>query len=279
VEPPESADPRSLAPEVRGQLRSLSKVTADRVARHLVAAGELLDTDPEAALEHARAARAFGARIAAVREAAGLAAYRAGEWAEALSELRTARRLTGDNSYLPVIADVERALGRPERALALARSAEVGSLSPDMRAEMRIVESGVRRDLGQPQAALAALRGPDLDRGVIRPWSVRLWYAYADVLLAVGRTDEARQWFLATAALDEEEATDATERLAEIDGIDITEDWDDENDVTDEGAAGPIREAESRVEADGAARAGHSDTPDPDVVGADTVAPRGEAGP
>ena len=105
VEPPADIDPRELAPEVRSQLRTLSKVAADRVARHLVAAGRLVDEDPQAALEQARAARALGARVAVVREAVGETAYAAGEWAEAIAELRTARRMTGDDSSLPMIAD------------------------------------------------------------------------------------------------------------------------------------------------------------------------------
>ena len=37
---------------------TLDRATAETVARHLVAAGELIDDDPEAALSHARAARA-----------------------------------------------------------------------------------------------------------------------------------------------------------------------------------------------------------------------------
>ncbi|MDD4866020.1 MAG: tetratricopeptide repeat protein, partial [Mycobacterium sp.] len=84
---PPGVDARQLAPEVRRELSTLDRATADAVARHLVAAGELLDEDPEAALGHARAARARASRIAAVREAVGIAAYCCGDWAQALSEL------------------------------------------------------------------------------------------------------------------------------------------------------------------------------------------------
>ena len=59
----------------------MDRSTADTVARHLVAAGELIDEDPEAALAHAQAARARSGRIAAVREAVGVAAYHCGDWA------------------------------------------------------------------------------------------------------------------------------------------------------------------------------------------------------
>jgi len=196
------------------------------VARHLVAAGQLLDQDPQAALAQARAARALAARIGPVREAAGIAAYEAGEWAEALAELRAARRLTGDSAHLPVIADSERALGRPERALKLARSPEAAALDPALRAEMRIVESGARRDLGQLDAALVTLQGPELDRRTVELWTPRLWYAYAEALLALGRADEARDWFAATAAVDEDGTTDADERLLELDGVVIVDSGD-----------------------------------------------------
>ena len=113
---PEDADVRLLDRAVRAELRSLSKATAEAVGKHLVRAGELLDTNPEVALAHARAARARAGRVGAVREAVGIAAYHAGDWSEALTELRTARRISGDPRNLPVIADCERALGRPERA-------------------------------------------------------------------------------------------------------------------------------------------------------------------
>ena len=90
---PEGIEARQLAPDVRGELTTLDRSTADFVARHLVAAGQLIDDDPQAALEHARAARARAARIPAVREAVGIAAYRCGDWAQALAELRAARRI------------------------------------------------------------------------------------------------------------------------------------------------------------------------------------------
>jgi len=205
-----------LAPEVRAELRSLSRHQADSVARHLVAAGQLVDTEPELALQHAREARRMAARIGAVREAVGITAYHAGEWAEALTELRAARRLTGDPSHLALMADCERAMGRPERALRVAQSPEAGQLDAAGRVELRIVEAGARRDLGELDAALMILRGAGLDRSRLLPWSVRLWYAYADMLVAAGRLDEAREWFIAVAGVDGDGQTDADDRLVEL---------------------------------------------------------------
>jgi hypothetical protein len=98
---------------------------------------------------------------------------------------------------------------------------------------MRIVESGARRDLGQLDAALVALQGADLDRGMTRPWSARLWYAYAETLLALGREEQAREWFLGAASVDTDGATDAAERLLELDGITLVDDDDYPDDDAD----------------------------------------------
>src|SRR5205085_8581567 len=122
-------------------------------------------------------------RVGAVREAAGLTAYATGRYAEALAELRAARRITGDDSTLPIMADCERGLGRPERALALAQAPEVATLPAEGRVEMLIVASGARRDMGQHEAAVQALHGPQLKPSARRPWSARLFYAYAEALL------------------------------------------------------------------------------------------------
>jgi tetratricopeptide (TPR) repeat protein len=214
TEPPPDVEPRDLDPELLRELRSLPRELADRVARHLVAAAREYDDDPEAAYRQAAAARTLAARVAVVREACGLAAYRIGRYAEALAELRAVGRMTGSVEYLPVMADSERGLGRPERALALAAGPDARRLDTAGRVEMRIVAAGARRDLGQPEAAVVALQCAELDSGQVADWTVRLWYAYADALLAAGRVAEARDWFLATARLDESGETDAAERVA-----------------------------------------------------------------
>jgi tetratricopeptide (TPR) repeat protein len=218
---PDDIDPRQLDPDVRQALRSLTAPVAERVAKHLVMAGRFADEDPQQALAHARAARRLGGRLALVREGAGITAYLAGEWAEALNELRAARRIGGDNNLLHVIADCERALGRPERALDIARGPEVAGLPVELKVEMAIVEAGARRDLGQFDAAVLVLQsvpGASLSADTTADWTPRLWYAYADSLLAAGRPDEAVRWFTATRDIDEEGLTDAAERLAELGG-------------------------------------------------------------
>ncbi len=202
--------------EARRELRSLPKEVAELVGKHLVAAGELIDTDPAAALEHARFVKTKASRIPIVREAVGLAAYHAGEWAEALSELRAVRRMTRTDLHVAIMADAERALGRPERALDLAKETDTGALPREVAVELRIVAAGARRDMGQLDAAVVSLQGADLVPSARQSWSARLFYAYADNLLAAGRRDEAVTWFLHAAEADLEEETDAAERAAEL---------------------------------------------------------------
>lgn len=213
---PTGVDTSVLDRAVRAELRPLSKAAAEAVGAHLVMTAEFLDTDPRRALAHARAARARAGRIAAVREAVGIAAYHAEEWSEALTELRTARRISGDARNLPVIADCERALGRPAQALRALDDPGVRTLDPTTRAELLIVVAGARRDLGQLDAALSVLARGGLDQQQPRPGSMRLWYAYADALEAAGRLPEAARWFAASAALDPEGELDAAERAAAL---------------------------------------------------------------
>jgi hypothetical protein len=88
--------------------------------------------------------------------------------------------------------------------------------------ELAIVVSGIRRDLGQPEAARLALEIPQLRALGRKSWSARLAYAYAEALLAVGDTDGAREWFARAADLDDELQTDASDRLGELDGVVLT---------------------------------------------------------
>jgi len=246
---PEGVSADQLDPQVRAELRTLPGDLADAVARRLVAAD--LAEDPEQAYQFALAARRLAARVGVVREACGIAAYRAGRWADALAELRTARRLTGRGGYLPMMADSERALGRPDRALAIINDPGVRDLDREVQIELRIVESGIRRDEGRPAAAVVALQVSELTDGRLRPWSAQLFYAYADALLEAGRAEEARDWFGRAAAADTEEQTDALERFEDLDTA-VFEDL--EAPGGDDGAPDPAEvthapEATHRIEA------------------------------
>jgi tetratricopeptide (TPR) repeat protein len=203
---------QELDPRVLAQLNSLPERLGLRVARHLVAAERLLDSQPELAFQHAQAAKSRAARLAVVREAVGEAAYGAGKYAVALSELRAARRMNGAIEYLPIMADCQRALGKPEEALKLAKTSATTKLSAAVKAELTIVEAGARRDLGQTDAALHTLEQAPLLSASRAPWVVRIRYAYADALVEAGRLSEALSWFHRTSAIDSDEITDALER-------------------------------------------------------------------
>ena len=224
ADPPTDPDVtgRELDDEVRSELGTLSGGAAGAVARHLVMAGRLLDDDPALAYRHALAARRRAARVGVVREAAGVAAYAAGRYADALAELRAARRITGSAAYLPMMAYSERGLGRPRRALDLAADPAVAGLDIADRMEMLIVAAGARRDLGQLESAAVSLQVPELRSGADQPWVARLRYAYADALVTLGRVEEARRWFLKAAEADRDEQTDAAERIEEIDAAAAT---------------------------------------------------------
>lgn len=213
---PADIDLGELDREVRKELMTLPKGLADIVGGHLIMAARVLDDDPRLALAHTRFARSKAGRVAAVREAAGFAAYFAAEWSEALAELRAARRLSGGPGQLAVLADCERALGRPERALEIARSREASQLETAESVELRIVAAAARRDLGQLDAAVVALQGAELHAAGEEPWRARLRYAYADNLLAAGREQDAIRWFLAAAEADVDGSTDAAERAVEL---------------------------------------------------------------
>lgn len=233
-------------------------------------AGRLIDTDPELAYEHAQAAVRRAGRVDVAREAAGLTAYRTGRYAEALRELRTVRRLNGSSEHLPIMADCERGLGRPERALALASSDEAATLDDVGRTELAIVVSGARVDLGELDAALAALdQVPAV--GTQGELGARVLQARASVLEVAGRTEEAAELLagidasLLAAALGDEDddvvVYDLTEELDDLEDAEVDGDEPavDEPDVDDSDDAD---DAEGPAEADGADVADEDDGAD-----------------
>ena len=205
-------------------------------------AGQLIDTDAELAYGHAEAARRRAARLPIIREATAETAYASGHWDVALTEYRALRRMTGEHGFLPVMADCERALGKPQAAIKLAREADSLGLHPADWVEMRIVESGARHDLGQSAEAIRVLRDA-LSRMPAQPSrskngerlrlpTARVHYALGELLL--GEFDEAgaREQFELAVVLDVEGEIDAQERLDLIDGVEI--DFDDtDGDDTD----------------------------------------------
>jgi len=187
----------------RIELKTLSKENADWVARHLVAASAYLATDPELAHRHALAASRRAGRIAVVRETLAITAYETGDFALALRELRTYRRISGNNDQLPLMVDSERGVGRPDRALELGRSVDRDALPAGVQVALAIAMSGARLDLGQSDLALAELEIPQLDPDRAFSYSPALFSAYAEVLEDLGRHTDAAAWRARAARAEE----------------------------------------------------------------------------
>jgi hypothetical protein len=186
--------PDQLDRQARRELSGLDKADAEFVAKHLVMASIVIDDDPALAHEHAKAALHKGSRIPVVRESVGITAYLVGDFALALRELRTYRRLAGTNASLPMMIDCERGLGRPERGIELARGVDRTELGDQWAVELAIALSGCRLDLGQTEQALIELQIPQLQPDVAFSYSPDLFDAYAVVLEDLGRADEAALW-------------------------------------------------------------------------------------
>ncbi|MEU6385481.1 hypothetical protein ABZ847_18185 [Streptomyces bauhiniae] len=230
---PDDVTGNEIDKDVHQELLSLPKTLAEDVARNLVMVARLIDEDPEGAYGYSRVALRLASRVAAVREAAGFAAYANQKYSEALAEFRAARRMTGNTELWPVMADCERGLGRPEKALDMAGAPEVQKLDKAGQVEMRLVAAGARRDLDQLDAAIVTLQSPELASSSVQPWTARLRYAYADALLAVGREGEAREWFAKTVEADRDGSTDASDRLAELDGVEFVDAMDEDDAETE----------------------------------------------
>ncbi|HET8867015.1 MAG TPA: hypothetical protein VFM87_01675 [Agrococcus sp.] len=256
----------------RAQLKTLTKDNAEYVAKHMAMASQLIDDNPELAHQHALTAARRAGRIGVVRETLAITAYQLGDFALALRELRTYRRITGRDDQLPLMADCERGLGRPEKALELARSVDASTLDTAVRVELAIVKSGARLDLGQKDEALEELRIPELRKDKAFEYSPALFASFAGVLEELGRDDEAAEWFaLADRAVDALEAAMAPGELESI-GI-TTERLETEHELPEdgvelEGSAGSVVEREDVPETADAVEptgeqpvVGHEDVP------------------
>ena len=215
---PEDVKAADLDRVARAELRTLSKDNADWVAKHLVMAGRLIDSDPALAHRHALAAARRAGRISVVRETVGITAYALGEFELALRELRTYRRISGRDDQLPLMVDSERGMGRADRALELGRSVPRAGLDIPVQVALAIAMSGARLDLGQREAALNELQIPQLDPERAFEWSPELFDAYATVLEELGREDEAEQWWQRS-----DRATIALERASVPEGDEVVE--------------------------------------------------------
>ncbi|WP_311478938.1 hypothetical protein [uncultured Gulosibacter sp.] len=190
---PDEITERDLPMRARVELKTLSHENYVTVARHLVMASMLIDTDPELAHEHALSASRRGGRVAMVRETLAITAYQIGDYALALRELRTYRRISGRDDEIALMVDCERGLGRPDRAIELGQSVDRSKLDTQQQVLLAIAMSGARLDLGEIELARAELEIPQLDRTRAFSYSPALFRAYATVLDELGDS-EATLW-------------------------------------------------------------------------------------
>jgi len=184
-----------LDKSVRFELQTLPESLQERVGRHLLAAEmAIADDDMKTALAHSRQAKKLAGRVAVVREANGTIEYLAGEYAAALNELRAVRRMTGSNDFVAMMADCERGLGRPERAIEFLKSIPTKELAPDTAIEALMVNAGARADMGQIDAALLMLNVGSLTSLPAGDLRARMQESYSDLLDKAGRAAEAREW-------------------------------------------------------------------------------------
>ena len=241
---PEGVEAGMLAREARAGLRSLSKEHANRVAEHLVAAELLIDSDPELAYAHAMAAQRSAGRIDVVREAVAIAAYQTGRYADALREARTVRRLSGSEHLRPIEADSERGLGRPDKALTVISEVNQSAISVPLRAELAIVASGARADLGEYDAGLLVV-DEILDQIRDSELRTRLLAVKADRLDELERSDEAEALRAAIAEIEAEDEAESEsvlfiEETIDPDADDGDDDEGDAEDVDDDTDDEPI---------------------------------------
>lgn len=223
---PEGVKDTELDRVARNELKTLAKDNAEGVAQHLVMAARLIEEDPALAHRHALSAARRAGRIGVVRETLAITAYATGDFALALRELRTYRRITGRDDQLPMMVDSERGVGRPEKALELGRSVPRSTLPVPVQVELAIAMSGARLDLGQTEAALVELQIPQLDPTTAFSYSPALFESYASVLEELGRAEEAEEWYSrADAAAD---ALDRAER-GDDDTVEVYEEELDES--------------------------------------------------
>ncbi len=273
---PEGVEPADLDRVARNELKTLSKENADGVALHLVMAARLIEEDPALAHLHAISAARRAGRIGVVRETLAITAYAVGDFALALRELRTHRRITGSNDQLPMMVDSERGMGRPDKALELGRSVPRSSLAVPVQVELAIAMSGARLDLEQLDAALTELQIPQLDPNTAFSYSPALFDAYATVLEELGRDDEAEVWFerstRASQVLDNAEHGDDGDMI-EIVEEDLPEEYLSVDELAAAGfdaAEAPAATDDAESGVDGSSTADTADTTDCSDTAEDT---------
>ncbi|WP_404978487.1 hypothetical protein [Bifidobacterium aquikefiricola] len=182
-----------LSKDEKERLRGLSKEHAENTGLHMLAAYALEEEDPQAALEHAKWIARQASRVDVARETLAFIAYRQGEYKLAMREFRTAFRMNGYLDYLPFIADCERGVGNPKKALEVASSDEGKQLRGEAKAEMFLVYAGALADLGLLDKAVETVTTLANAKGLSGEYRMRAVQAQQNFLEQAGRADEAAE--------------------------------------------------------------------------------------
>lgn len=222
--PPKPDIPAEVRSDVPGSVWKELKGTAKdpaEVAKALTIAGDAMaEGDLERALTYLRWAKSEAGRSSAVREALGIALYHAGDYAGALSELQTYRRLSGRTDQNHLLADCLRATGREPAKVGEA----VQEMDPDRDELDRFVEgviiwASALADAGDVEGGRAVLRQLleeiEIDVEDVPAYAVRLWYVAGDLAERSGAAAQARRWFQRVATVDED-LYDVRERLTHL---------------------------------------------------------------
>jgi len=209
----------ALPPEIATDIRNAADIATARHREHLVDRAEAA----YGAYERGRFQDALRAikpvadeapGVAAVRELAGLAAYRCGRWRSAAGHLEAFGRLSDSAEHLPILMDCQRALHKPKKVATLWADLRQSSPDPDVLAEGRIVAAASLADSGDLSGAIAMLSTAGASKALRNPSErhVRQWYLLADLYERAGDVPKAREYFERVFRTDPE-AYDVAERL------------------------------------------------------------------
>jgi tetratricopeptide (TPR) repeat protein len=174
---------------------ALARVTpAPRVGAALEALGEASDALNDgrfhAAVKHAERAKQLAPRDSTIRETLGIASYRVGDWATALSELRAFRRMAGEMTHMPIEMDVLRALRRHDEVADSWKALQRSDARPAVLKEGRVVYGSFLIDRGDAEQAYEMLN-PKRLRADPFTEDLRVWYVAARAAAVLGLGDEA----------------------------------------------------------------------------------------
>jgi len=151
-----SAIPRRLADAIAHSARPGKGDEARKAAEQLVQARDAGDASK--ARKAAIKAKLVAPRSAWVREQLGLLAFELDELHEAVQELLTYRRLSGDHRHDPIIAESYRRQGKPARALDLIGKIRREDVPGRVWIDAQIARARALADTQRTHAALILLK-------------------------------------------------------------------------------------------------------------------------